>query len=197
MSLCLCLWTPVCVLLGHWDDIKVCPGGLKGMQVACSTICLATILRQFFTTCLIELHTHTWRYPPTHICTILYTWTYTQQHKPTGGKWNILLISLRPRPGGPDHRSGHMALGCARMPTHNGFVHVHTHTSSLCFFTGFVLFHSISKSLHCSVCLNVHIWILLLWRKTKQFSLTLFNHPMLGLLTTLRIKHIKSSHVGA
>lgn len=168
LLLCMYLWTSVCVLLGHWDDIKVCPGGLKGMQVACSTICLATILRQFFTTCLVELQTHTWRYPPTRICTILHTRTYTHQQKPTGGKWNILLISLRPRPGGPDHRSGHMALGCARMPTHDGLAQIcaHTHTLLFHWLCSFSLCIQILALAYVSKCAYLNIAAL---KKNKTF----------------------------
>lgn len=82
-----------CVVADQWGDAGVCPGGLKGMQVARSAICRAMILEPYLTTCSIEFKT-----PHTNANTL----DHTDARKAGGQGWNILLITLTLSPGGWD-----------------------------------------------------------------------------------------------
>lgn len=136
---CLCVFvsasTRVCVLLGQWGEARVCPGGLEGMQVAQSTICHASILGWYLTTCSVEFkRTHTHIY--THAATHTHTWSHTDVHKHTEA-WRgemkyphqSYTETWRPKPGDRDHTSDHMTLGyrCTATHTHKC---THPHTPS-------------------------------------------------------------------
>lgn len=129
---CVCLWVCVYVCVAWsvswWGGL--CPGGLKGMQVARSAICHATVLGWYLTTCSVEfkytlgthththmrVHTHAHTHPPTYQHTQMYTNTQAWRvemkyppHQPHSETW-------RPRPGDRDRTSDHMTLGYRGTP---------------------------------------------------------------------------------
>lgn len=144
-----CVIVCVSVVFGQWGDAGVCPAGLKGMQVAQSAICHATILGQCLTTCSVQFQTpartHTNTHMAAHGC--------TQTHRSLEGRdeissssvfhWDLKTQTWRPWPYIWPHDPGTRMPTCLQICTN-----AHTHTRTL---MSLFLFFSSSKATLCLI----------------------------------------------
>jgi len=102
------------------------------MQVAHSTICLATIIGWYLTTCSAEFITHTY----THIVTHSFTQTCSGlEGRDEDPSYQPYTETWRSRPGDRDHTSDHLTRGYTHTCIHTAtFTHTHTHTDLCPFF---------------------------------------------------------------
>lgn len=200
MCVGVCASLCVSVQFGQWGDAGVCPGGLKGMQVAWSAICRATVLGWYLTTCSVEfkMHKHTHTHPPTRTHTRPHTDVHKHTHRSLEGRdeissssvlhWDLETQTWRPWPYIWPHDPGVQMH--SRPPTHTQKC-TPAHTCTLFFMT----FLPKSKAMLCLMCHKCAYLNICALRKS-QSSFFISNHLILGLHATLIIDAIKSWHVG-